>query len=197
MLDKMPAAMRKDVDAAIAELPPGKKQPSRWTRREAVERAAHIGEAQPMDVDGGEGGEGPAAAAPEEEPVRAVLLASACRLLVVLLAALGGAGGMLLPTLQSTPAAVLLSPALPEHCICAHRPRLQEGDAYEFATPVDILAPLGKAQLTCDDDPPLPFWEALEHKKWGLRKVRCCCALLLGGGMRCGGRQCTQQAGCS
>lgn len=49
---------------------------------------------------------------------------------------------------------------------------VQEGDAYEFATPVDILGPLGKAQLTCDDDPPVPFWEAAEHKKWGLRKVR-------------------------
>lgn len=48
---------------------------------------------------------------------------------------------------------------------------VQEGDAYEFATPVDILGPLGKAQLTCDDDPPVPFWDAIEHKKWGLRKV--------------------------
>ena len=77
LLDKMPAAMRKDVDAAIAELPPGKKQPSRWTRREAAERAAREGEVQPMDVDGGEGGEGAGAApapALEEEPVGAALL---------------------------------------------------------------------------------------------------------------------------
>ncbi|PRW20522.1 microtubule associated isoform A [Chlorella sorokiniana] len=116
LLDKMPAAMRKDVDAAIGELPPGKKQPSRWTRREAAERATCDAEAQPMDVDGGEAGEGTGAAAAtvEEEP---------------------------------------------------------EGDAYEFATPVDILGPLGKAQLTCDDDPPVPFWDALENKKWGLRKA--------------------------
>lgn len=115
LLDKMPAAMRKDVDAAIGELPPGRKQPSRWTRREAAERATRVGDAQPMDVDGGEGGEGvDAPAAAEEEP---------------------------------------------------------EGDAYEFATPVDILGPLGKVQLTCDDDPPVPFWDAIEHKKWGLRKA--------------------------
>lgn len=75
LLDKMPAAMRKDVDAAIGELPPGKKQPSRWTRREAAERAAREGEAQPMDVDGSEGGEaaGAPAAAAEEEPVRAAV----------------------------------------------------------------------------------------------------------------------------
>ena len=53
----------------------------------------------------------------------------------------------------------------------AAAPPVQEGDAYEFATPVDILGPLGKAQLTCDDDPPVPFWDAIEHKKWGLRKV--------------------------
>ena len=74
LLDKMPAAMRKDVDAAIGELPPGRKQPSRWTRREAAERATRVGDAQPMDVDGGEGGEGvDAPAAAEEEPVREVL----------------------------------------------------------------------------------------------------------------------------
>lgn len=78
LLDKMPAAMRKDVDAAIGELPPGKKQPSRWTRREAAERAAREGDAQPMDVDGGEGGEGAGApAVVEEEPVRVVALLAA------------------------------------------------------------------------------------------------------------------------
>lgn len=73
LLDKMPAAMRKDVDTAIAELPTGKKQPSRWTRREAAERAARSAEAQPMEVDGD--GEGDAAAGaeavPEEEQARA------------------------------------------------------------------------------------------------------------------------------
>ena len=72
LLDKMPAAMRKDVDAAIAELPPGKKQPVRFTRKEAAERAAREAELAPMDVDGGGevgGGEGGEAAA-EEEPVR-------------------------------------------------------------------------------------------------------------------------------
>lgn len=36
---------------------------------------------------------------------------------------------------------------------------------------MDVLGPLGKAQLTVDDDPPVPFWDALEHKKWGLRKA--------------------------
>lgn len=59
---------------------------------------------------------------------------------------------------------------------------------------MDVLGPLGKAQLTVDDDPPMPFWEALEAKKWGLRKVRLillcmpycsstfapCCGLLTG-----------------
>ncbi|KAL4424717.1 hypothetical protein ABPG77_000060 [Micractinium sp. CCAP 211/92] len=116
LLDKMPAAMRKDVDAAITELPAGKKQPSRWTRREAAERAARDAEAQPMDVDGaGEGGAAAAAEAPAEEE--------------------------------------------------------QEGDPYEFAAPVDILGPLGKAQCQVDDDPPVAFWDALEHKKWGLRKA--------------------------
>lgn len=116
LLDKMPAAMRKDVDAAIAELPAGKKQPSRWTRREAAERAARNAEAAPMEVDDeGEGSApGGAEVAVEEE---------------------------------------------------------QEGDAYEFATPVDILGALGKAQCQVDDDPPVGFWDALEHKKWGLRKA--------------------------
>jgi hypothetical protein len=87
LLDKMPAAMRKDVDAAIAELPPGKKQPARYTRREAAERAAREAEAGPMDVDGGEGCcEGAAAGeqpADEEEQVR--LLASPTALLLLLL----------------------------------------------------------------------------------------------------------------
>ena len=74
LLDTMPAAMRKDVDAAIAVLPPGKKQPARYTRREAAERAAREAEAAPTDVDGGEGsGEGAAAGeqpAVGEEQVR-------------------------------------------------------------------------------------------------------------------------------
>ena len=48
---------------------------------------------------------------------------------------------------------------------------MQEGDPYDFASPVDILGPLAKAQCQVDDDPPVPFWEALEAKKWGLRKV--------------------------
>lgn len=71
LLDKMPAAMRKDVDAAIAELPAGKKQPSRWTRREAAERAARNAEAAPMEVDDeGEGSApGGAEVAVEEEQV--------------------------------------------------------------------------------------------------------------------------------
>ncbi|KAL4854812.1 hypothetical protein ACK3TF_004509 [Chlorella vulgaris] len=113
LLDKMPAAMRKDVDAAVAELPPSKKQPSRFTRREAAERAAQ-GDSEAMDVDGGEGADGGGPTAVEEEP---------------------------------------------------------ESDVFEFATPVDILGPLSKAQCAVDDDPPVPFWDALDAKKWGLRKA--------------------------
>lgn len=115
LLDKMPAAMRKDVDAAIADLPAGKKQPSRFTRKEAVERAAREADAEPMEVDGegGEGGE--VAAAVEEEE--------------------------------------------------------QEGDPYDYSTPVDILGPLAKVMCTVDDDPPVAFWDALAHTKWGLRKA--------------------------
>jgi hypothetical protein len=70
LLDKMPAAMRKDVDAAVAELPASKKQPSRFTRREAAERAAH-GDGEAMDVDGGDGADGGGPTAAEEEPVSA------------------------------------------------------------------------------------------------------------------------------
>lgn len=70
LLDKMPAAMRKDVDSAVENLPAGKKQPSRFTRREAAERATRQAEAQPMDVDGGEEeGGSPGGEAVEEEPV--------------------------------------------------------------------------------------------------------------------------------
>lgn len=188
LLDKMPAAMRKDVDAAIGELPPGKKQPSRWTRREAAERAAREGETQPMDVDGGEGGEAaglPAAA--EEEQVRAgVARLCGCGLI----GKLAGCSCTCLPHIGRAHALVLacwlvaglcIGRYMPQwHATEAHPPAagtascpVQEGDAYEFATPVDILGPLGKAQLTCDDDPPVPFWEAADHKKWGLRKVRC------------------------
>jgi hypothetical protein len=67
LLDKMPAAMRKDVDAAIAELPAARKRPSRFTRREA---AARVGQPEPMEVDDGEaaaGASGGAAAAAAEE----------------------------------------------------------------------------------------------------------------------------------
>lgn len=77
LLDKMPAAMRKDVDAAIEQLPPGRKQPGRFTRKEAAERAAREGEggAEEMEVDGEPGAAGGGgAAAPEEEQVR-----GACR----------------------------------------------------------------------------------------------------------------------
>ena len=52
---------------------------------------------------------------------------------------------------------------------------MQESDAYEFATPVDILGPLGRVQIQVDDDPAVPFWDALEAKKWGLRKVCAAC----------------------
>lgn len=80
LLDKMPAAMRKDVDAAIEQLPPGRKQPSRFTRREAAERAAReeeAGGAEAMEVDGEAGAA--TGAAPEEEQVRARLLVQLLR----------------------------------------------------------------------------------------------------------------------
>lgn len=36
---------------------------------------------------------------------------------------------------------------------------------------MEILGPLDKVQCHVDDDPPVAFWNALEDKKWGLRKV--------------------------
>ncbi|RMZ53878.1 hypothetical protein APUTEX25_005624, partial [Auxenochlorella protothecoides] len=51
LFEKMPAAMKKDVEAAIAELPPGKRAPERWTRREQEERAVAAGQPEAMDVD--------------------------------------------------------------------------------------------------------------------------------------------------
>ena len=175
LLDKMPAAMRKDVDAAIAELPPGKKQPARFTRREAADRAAREAEAGPMDVDGGEvSGEGAAAGeqpADEEEQVRK--LASPALLLLRLLLLRSAElvsrqqyAVCLLPLVLAWLCCAPPSQSLDFHPLC-----LQEGDPYDFASPVDILAPLGKAQCQVDDDPPVPFWDALEAKKWGLRKV--------------------------
>lgn len=63
------------------------------------------------------------------------------------------------------------SPCTPPPCPSPPRPAPQDGDPYEFASPVDILGPLAKAQCQVDDDPPKGFWESLEDKKWGLRKV--------------------------
>ena len=71
LLEKMPEAVRKDVEASIAALPGGKRKPERYTRREAEAMAASAGageEADDMEVDGGEGAA--VAAEPEEEPVR-------------------------------------------------------------------------------------------------------------------------------
>lgn len=72
LIDKMNDAMKKDVATSVAELPPGKKKPLRFTRKEAAARAAAEGNdadeddaAVPMDVDdantvngGGVGGAG-------------------------------------------------------------------------------------------------------------------------------------------
>ena len=46
---------------------------------------------------------------------------------------------------------------------------LQGLDAYEFATPKDILGPLAKEQITVGDDK-IAFWECFESKKWAVRK---------------------------
>lgn len=35
--------------------------------------------------------------------------------------------------------------------------------------------PVPGASTQVDDDPPVAFWDALEHKKWGLRKVGGAC----------------------
>ena len=188
LLDKMPAAMRKDVDAAIAELPAGgKKQPSRWTRSEAAARAAAAAEAaargdDPMEVDGAEGS-GPAAAAVDaDEPVSAAWERSI---------SLCAVPHPCCPGSQSQCRLCwCIEPRLPAICLPV---TTQESDAYEFATPVEILGPLGKAQCQVDDDPAVPFWDALEAKKWGLRKVRVCVCVC--GGVGGGGRGCAGATG--
>lgn len=194
LLDKMPAAMRKDVDAAIAELPPGKRQPSRFTRREAAERAAREPEAEALEVDGGEGAAGGGGdAAADEEPVRLAgwgkeggraawprggqpspcmgrrASHGALRMAARPPPSRGSPGG----TWRRGRRRTLLPPppSRRDRPRCRPHSPLQEGDPYEFASPVDILGPLAKAQCVVDDDPPVAFWEALDAKKWGLRKV--------------------------
>ena len=144
LLDKMPAAMRKDVDAAIADLPPGKQQPSRYTRREAAERAARDADAAPMDVDGEDGGEGGAAGAAEVVEEEQVRLAGGS----VWPRSWQGRRGCWLPheaAVMSTRGAGRGTSSR-----CAHLLNLpfllQEGDPYDYAAPVDILALLAKAQ---------------------------------------------------
>lgn len=119
LLEKMPAAMRKDVEAAIAVLPAGRKQPERWTRREQAERAAAMGAPDAMDIDG-----------PENEVTGAEA------------------------TGNSTEA------------------EMEDADAdpYDFATPVDVISPLGKEKLTIGDDK-VAFWDCFESKKWNVRKA--------------------------
>ncbi|KAL6766815.1 TOG1 [Auxenochlorella protothecoides x Auxenochlorella symbiontica] len=114
LFEKMPAAMKKDVEAAIAELPPGKRAPERWTRREQEERAVAAGQPEAMDVDD------------EAEPGLVAVEAAE---------------------------------------------EVDEGvDAYEYATPVDILGPLQKEVLTIGDDR-VAFWDCFESKKWNVRKA--------------------------
>ena len=82
----------------------------------------------------------------------------------------------LCPAFQSTQICIGAARPTCPACLCGLCPRpVQESDAYEFATPVEILGPLGgkAGQCQVDDDPAVPFWDALEAKKWGLRKVRC------------------------
>ena len=116
LLDKMPPAVRRDVEGLIAALPPGRKQPERWTRREQAERAAAQGGAGDMDVDEAEGDDVGDAAAPDTD---AELDADA--------------------------------------------------DPYDFATPVNPIAPLAKETLTVGDDR-VAFWDCFESKKWNVRK---------------------------
>ena len=49
-------------------------------------------------------------------------------------------------------------------------PAPQGADPYDFATPKEILASLAAVKVTIGDDPPVPFWECFESKKWNLRK---------------------------
>lgn len=70
LYEKMPPAMKKDVEAAVAALPPGKKKPERFTRKEQEAMAAAAGvEPEPMDIDddGADGVGADAGAAPEEQ----------------------------------------------------------------------------------------------------------------------------------
>lgn len=53
LLEKMSDAMRKDVEGAIQALPPGKKKAERFTRKEAVARAAGEGDGDEVDAAGG------------------------------------------------------------------------------------------------------------------------------------------------
>lgn len=58
LLEKMSDAMRKDVEASIAALPPKRKQPERLTRREAAARAAASCGPEGEDSDGAVGDAG-------------------------------------------------------------------------------------------------------------------------------------------
>ena len=70
LVEKMNDTMKKDVATSLASLPPGKKKPLRYTRKEAAARAAAVDNGQegddddegavPMDVDEGnaQGGDG-------------------------------------------------------------------------------------------------------------------------------------------
>jgi hypothetical protein len=46
---------------------------------------------------------------------------------------------------------------------------MQGLDAYEFATPKEILATLAKEQVVVGDDK-AAFWDCFESKKWAIRK---------------------------
>ena len=44
-----------------------------------------------------------------------------------------------------------------------------QSDAWEYATPVDILSALGKSTIKVGDDS-VAFWDCFESKKWNVRK---------------------------
>ncbi len=69
LVDKMPDAMRKDVEKSIQEAPAGRRQPERFTRKEQARRAAAPAPepASRPDEAAAAGPAASAAAEPEEE----------------------------------------------------------------------------------------------------------------------------------
>lgn len=72
----MPESMRKDVEKSLQEIPPGRKKPERYTRKEGARVAADTSEKEPA---ASTSGPAPKAAAVEEEEA-GVLSLSFCSL---------------------------------------------------------------------------------------------------------------------